>query len=52
MVAGTAPVNVSGRLSRFFVDYDRRGQSAGDHTRSRLGRSGMGCVRASPDMTA
>ena len=34
MVAGTAPVNVSGRLSRFFVDYDRRGQSAGDHTRS------------------
>lgn len=29
MVAGTAPVNVSGRLSRFFVDYDRRGQSAG-----------------------
>jgi len=30
MVAGTAHVNVSGRLSRFFVDYDQRGQSAGE----------------------
>lgn len=48
MVAGTAGVNVSGTLRRFFVDYDRRGQSAGGYTRSRLGRSGWPACRPSP----